>query len=164
MLKIFLNAVEIQRLSVKRDLRRGHDLLVFVGQAAFLLTQRDVGLTEQLFLQVHGDKILLAELLLDVRAEGTGRDGLAERDLVAAECGQRVLQICDLRLIKLVARVERMPDVRDRILCGQLAALTVDLQHQRAQRGVALRVRNGVLPLGKLCAVRFQIGAFVFQR
>ena len=73
------------------DLGGGHDLLILVGQAAFLLTQRDVGLTEQLLLQVHGDKILLAELPLDVRAEGAGRDGFAERHLVAAEGGQRVL-------------------------------------------------------------------------
>ncbi len=91
MLKVFLDAVEVQGLAVKGDLGGGHDLLVFVGQAALLLAQGDVGLAEQLLLQVHGDKILLAELPLDVRPEGAGRDGLAEGHLVAADGGQRVL-------------------------------------------------------------------------
>ena len=91
MLKILLQAIEVQRLAVKGNLGRGHDLLIFVGQAALLLAERDVGLAEQLFLQVHGDEILLAELLLDIRAEGAGRNGFAEFDLRAAERGQRVL-------------------------------------------------------------------------
>ena len=152
-----------QVLAVERNFRRGHDLLIFVGQPAFLLAQRNVGLTEQLFLQIHGNKILLAELLLDIRAEGAGGNRLAERDLCAAERGQRVLQILNFRFIKLVARVERMPDVRDGILCEQLAGFAVDLKHQRAQRGVVLCMLDGSFPLGKLCAARFQIRTFVFQ-
>ena len=163
MLKVFLHTVEVQRLAVERNFRRGHDLLIFVGQPAFLLAQRNVGLTEQLFLQIHGNKILLAELLLDIRAEGAGGNRLAERDLCAAERGQRVLQILNFRFIKLVARVERMPDVRDGILCEQLAGFAVDLKHQRAQRGVVLCMLDGSFPLGKLCAARFQIRTFVFQ-
>ena len=106
---------------------------------------------------------MLAELLLDIRAEGAGRNGFAEFDLRAAERGQRVLQIGDLRLIKFVARVERMPDVCDGILREQLAGLAVDLKHQRAQRGVARRVYSRVFPFGKLGAPRFQIGALVFE-
>ena len=91
MLEILLDAVEVQGLAVEGNLGGGHDLLIFVGQAAFLLTQRDVGFTEQLLLQVHGDKVLLAEFPLDVRPEGAGRDGFAERHLTAAERGQCVL-------------------------------------------------------------------------
>ena len=155
MLEIFLQAVEVQRLAVERNFDGRHDLLVLVGQAALLLAERDVGLAEQLFLQVHGDEILLAELPLNVRAEGAGRDGLAERDLRAAERGERVLEIRDLRFVKFVARVERMADVCDGILRGQLAAFAVDLKHQRAQRGIAFRVLHRVLPRGELCAARF---------
>ena len=155
MLEIFLQAVEVQRLAVEGDFCRGHDLLILVGQAGLLLAERDVGLAEQLFLQVHGDEILLAELPLNVRAEGAGRDGLAERDLRAAERWERVLEIRDLRFVKFVARVERMADVCDGILRGQLAAFAVDLKQQRAQHGIAFRVLHRVLPRGELCAARF---------
>ena len=163
MLKILLQAIEVQRLAVERNFRCGHDLLILVGQTALLLAQRNIGLAVQLLLQIHGDEILLAELLLDIRAEGAGRNGFAEFDLRAAERGQRVLQIGDLRLIKFVARVECMPDVCDGILREQLAGPAVDLKHQRAQRGVALRVYSRVFPFGKLGAPRFQIGALVFK-
>ena len=91
MLEVFLDAIKIQSLAVEGDLGGGHDLLIFVGQAALLLTQRDVGFAEQLLLQVHGDKVLLAKFLLDVRTEGAGRDCFAERHLIAAERGQCVL-------------------------------------------------------------------------
>ena len=49
------------------------------------------------------------------------------------------------------------------ILRKQLAVLAVDLKHQRAQRGVALRVYSRVFPFGKLGTPRFQIGALVFE-
>ena len=88
MLEVFLDAVKVQSLAVEGNLGGGHDLLIFVGQAALLLTQRDVGFTEQLLLQVHGDKVLLAEFPLDVRTEGAGRNGFAECHLVAAEGGR----------------------------------------------------------------------------
>ena len=91
MLKILLQAIEVQRLAVERNFRCGHDLLILVGQTALLLAQRNIGLAVQLLLQIHGDEILLAELLLDIRAEGAGRNGFAEFDLRAAERGQRVL-------------------------------------------------------------------------
>ena len=164
MLEVFLQAVEVQRLAVELDLGRGHDLLILVGQTALLLAQRNVFLAVQLLLQIHGDEILPAEFPLDIRAEGAGRDGLAERDLRAAERGQRVLQVLDLLLIKFVARVERVADVRNGILREQLAGLAVDLEHQRAQRVIALRLLGRRLPLGELCTPRFQIGAFVLQR
>ena len=156
MLEVFLQAVEVQRLAVKRDLGRGHDLLILVGQTALLLAKRDVFLAVQLLLQIHGDEILLAVFLLDVRPVGAGGDGLAERDLRAAERGQRVLQIGDLRLIKFVARVERMPDVRNGILRGQLARLA-------AQRAIALRMLDRILPPGKLLPPRLQIRPLIFQ-
>ena len=163
MLKVFLQAVEVQRLAVEGNLGRGHDLLILVGQTALLLAKRDVFLAVQLLLQIHGDEILLAVFLLDVRPVGAGGDGLAERDLRAAERGQRVLQIGDLRLIKFVARVERMPDVRNGILRGQLARLAVDLKHQRAQRVIALRMLDRTLPPGKLLPPRLQIRPLIFQ-
>ena len=163
MLEVFLDAVKIQGLAVKGNLGGGHDLLVLVGQAAFLLTQRDVGFTEQLLLQVHGDKVLLAEFPLDVRTEGAGRDGFAERHLVAAEGGQRVLQIIDLRLIEFVPGVQSVADVCDGILGEQFAALAVDLKNQAAQGAVALRLPDCGFPLGEFCPARLQIGALVFQ-
>ena len=163
MLKVLLHAVEVQGLAVEGDLGRGHDLLILVGQAALLLAQGDVLLTEQFFLQIHGDKILLAELPLDVRAERAGRDGFAERHLPAAEGGQRVLQIPDLRLIKFVPRVQRVPDVGNGILREKPAALPVDLEDQTAQRVVALRVLHRRFPLGQLCAAGLQVGALVLQ-
>ena len=163
MLKILLQAIEVQRLAVERNFRCGHDLLILVGQTALLLAQRDVFLAVQLLLQIHGDEILLAVFLLDVRPVGAGGDGLAERDLRAAERGQRVLQIGDLRLIKFVARVERVPDVRNGILRGQLARLAVDLKHQRAQRAIALRMLDRILPPGKLLPPRLQIRPLIFQ-
>ena len=95
--------------------------------------------------------------------KGLDGDGLAERDLRAAERGQRVLQIGDLRLIKFVARVERVPDVRNGILRGQLARLAVDLKHQRAQRAIALRMLDRILPPGKLLPPRLQIRPLIFQ-
>ena len=48
--KVFLHAVKVQILAVKRNLCRGHDFLIFIGQAALLLAQRNVGLAIQLFL------------------------------------------------------------------------------------------------------------------
>ena len=48
--KVFLHAVKVQLLAVKRNLCRGHDFLIFIGQAALLLAQRNVGLAIQLFL------------------------------------------------------------------------------------------------------------------
>ena len=50
MLEVFLHAVKVQILAVKRNLCRGHDFLIFIGQAALLLAQRNVGLAIQLFL------------------------------------------------------------------------------------------------------------------
>ena len=163
MLEILLDAVEVQGLAVKGNFGGGHDLLVLVGQAALLLTQRDVGFTEQLLLQVHGDKVLLAEFPLDVCPEGAGRNGFAECHLVAAEGGQRVLQIIDLRLIKFIPRVQRVADVCDGILGEQLAALVVDLKNQAAQGFVVLRLPDCGFPLGEFCPARLQIGALVFQ-
>ena len=162
-LKILLHAVEVQGLAVEGDLRRGHDLLILVGQAALLLAQRDVGLAEQLLLQIHGDKILLAEFLLNIRAERAGRDGLAQRDLLAAEGRQRVVKIGDLRFIEFITGVQRMADVRDGILREQLAVLAVDLQHQRTQCVIAFRLLSRSLPFSELCTVCLQIGALIFQ-
>ena len=162
-LKILLHAVEVQRLAVEGNFRSRHNLLIFVGQAALLLAQRDVGLAEQLLLQIHGDKILLAEFLLNVRAERAGRDGLAQRDLLAAEGRQRVVKIGDLRFIEFITGVQRMADVRDGILRGQLAVFAVHLKKQRAQSLVALRVFDRSFPILELCAVCIQIGALIFQ-
>ena len=163
MLEVFLDAVKVQGLAVEGNLGGGHDLLIFVGQAALLLTQRDVGFTEQLLLQVHGDKVLLAKFLLDVCPEGAGRNGFAECHLVAAEGGQRVLQIIDLRFIKFIPRVQRVADVCDGILGEQFAALVVDLKNQAAQGFVALRLPDCGFPLGEFCPARLQIGALVLQ-
>ena len=163
MLEVFLHAVEVQGLAVKGDLRRGHDLLVLVGQAALLLAQRDVGLAEQLLLQVDGHEILLAELLLDVGAEGAGGDGLAERHLSRAQSGQGVLQVGDLRLVKFIPGVQRMADVRYGVHGEQPAVLPVDLKEQAAQGLIALRLLDGSLPLGQSLAARLQIGALVLQ-
>ena len=164
MLKVFLQAVEVQRLAVEGDLRRGHDLLIFVGQAALLLKQGDIFLAKQLLLQIHGDEILPAKLLLDIGTEGAGRDGLAERHLRAAEGGQGVLQIMDLRFIEFIAGVQRVADVCDGILREQRAAFPVDLKDQRPQRIMALRLLGCSLPFRKLCPAGLQIGPLILQR
>ena len=43
------------------------------------------------------------------------------------------------------------------------AVICNSVKHQRAQRGVALRVYSRVFPFGKLGTPRFQIGALVFE-
>jgi len=106
---------------------------------------------------------LLAEFPLDVRPEGAGRNGFTECHLVAAEGGQRVLQIIDLRLIEFVPGVQSVADVRDGILGEQFAALVVDLKNQAAQGFVALRLPDCGFPLGEFCPTRLQIGALVLQ-
>ncbi|CDC60767.1 unknown [Clostridium sp. CAG:448] len=163
MLEILLQAVEIERLAVKGNLGSRHDLLILVGQAAFLLAQGNVRFAVQLFLQIHGDKILLAELPLNVRAEGAGGNGFAERNLCAAKRGQGVLQIADLRLVKRIARVKRVADLRNGILREKLAVHAVHLKKQPAQRLVVFRPLDSVLPCGKLRPPRLQIRAFVRQ-
>ena len=162
-LEILLHAVEVQRLAVEGNFRSRHNLLIFVGQAALLLAQGDVRLAEHLLLQIHAHKILLAEFLLNIRAERAGRDGLAQRDLLAAEGRQRVVKIGDLRFIEFITGVQRMADVRDGILREQLAVLAVDLQHQRTQCVIAFRLLSRSLPFSELCAVCLQIGALIFQ-
>ena len=56
-----------------------------------------------------------------------------------------------------------MPDVRNGILRGQLARLAVDRKHQRAQRVIALRMLDRILPPGKLFPPRLQIRPLIFQ-
>ncbi len=163
MLKVFLHAVEVQRLAVEGDLRRGHDLLILIGQAALLLAQRDIFFTEQLFLQIHGNEILPAKFFFDLRTEGAGRDGLAEGDLRAAGRGQRVLQIMDLRFVKRIAGVQRVANVCDGILREKRTVFPVHFKDQCPQRFIALRLPDRSLPFRKLCAVRLQVGALVFQ-
>ena len=164
MLEILLHTVKVQGLAVEGDLGGGHDLLIFVGQAAFLLAQRDVGLAEQLLLQIDRDKVLLAEFPLDLRAEAAGGDGFVERDLLAAEGGQRVLQIVDLGLVEFVTGIQRVADVCDGILGGKFAALPVHLENQRAQCLIAFGLLYRLFPADELCTVRLQVGAFVLQR
>ncbi len=164
MLKVFLHAVEIQCLAVEGNFSSRHDLLIFVGQAALLLTQGNVGFAVQLLLQIHRDKVLLAELQLDVRAEGTGGNGITEFYLRTAERGQRILQILDFRFIEFIAGVQGVADVRDTILRGQLTAFAVNLEHQRSQHVIALCVRNRSFPLGEFCAACLQVGTLVLQR
>ena len=163
MLEVFLYAVEIQRFAVEGYLGSRHDLLILVGQAALLLTKGNVGLAEHLLLNIHGDKILLVELAFNVRAEGAGRNSLAESDRVTADRGHCVLKIVDLRFVELVARVKRVADMRDGILREQLAVFEVDLGDQLAQRGIALSVLDRGFPLDELRAVRLQIGALVLK-
>ena len=164
MLEILLHAVEVQGLAVEVDLGGSHDLLILIGQACLLLAQRNVRLAEQLFLQIHGDKKLLAELALDVGTVRAFGDSLAECDLCAAERGHRVLKIIDLRLVKFVAGVQCVTDVRDRILREQLAVHAVHLKKQTAQRGITLCVLDGILPCGKLRTARLKIGTLVLER
>ena len=163
-LKILLHAVKVQGLAVEGDLGCGHDLLVFVGQTTFLLAQRNIGLAEQLLLQVDRDKILLAEFPFDVRTEAAGSDGFIERHLLAAERGQRILQIVDLGFVKFVTGIQRVTNVCDGILGGKLAALPVHLENQRAQRLIAFCLLYCPFPPDELFTVRLQIGAFVLQR
>ena len=149
-LKILLHAVEVQDLAVKGNLRRGHDFLVFVGQAALALAQGDILLAEELLLQVDAHKKLLAELLFQFRAETAACDGFVEGDIRLLQQGAGFVEIFHFFFVEFVAGVERVADIGKRALGVQLAVCPIPLQKDRAKLLIASGVLNRGFPFCKL--------------
>ena len=129
MFKIFLNSVKVQCFAVELDLAGGHDLLVFHGEFAFTLHQRNILLTEAFALQIDLVEILTPVFCLDLRTERTVRNGGGKRHLIRGEFRQLIVEVFLLFFVKFVCCVERMADINQRVLCVEVLAFGVQCFH-----------------------------------
>ena len=113
MFKIFLNAIQVQCLSIKGNLRCRHQLFILAAQLRLLLHQRDIRLAKRLFLKLFSRKKLLSVLILKLRAVRAVHQCLVHGKKLRHNCRICALIVLVFLLIKSIRRIQRMPNMQD---------------------------------------------------
>ena len=125
--------------ALKRDLRRGDQLVIRFHELVFLLQQRDDLGRERLRADLGVREDDLAELRLEIGTERALQQRLGPKLGILLQLGHGAVPELHLFIIELVARIDGISDAHQRHERIHIAAALVHLQKGSARGGVVLR-------------------------